>query len=86
MCAILGISKVKVFVPIGLDKETIDRIIGEGAAVVVVKGDYDVAVRAAFNDSESGSILIQDTSFEGYEKIPQVSLTHNMSPRSSAHS
>ena len=43
----------------------------EGADVRVIEGVYDEAVRLAAVDAEqSGSLLVQDTAWEGYETIP----------------
>jgi diaminopropionate ammonia-lyase len=44
----------------------------EGAAVLRVQGSYDAAVRAAANFAETpGRALVQDTAFDGYEKVPR---------------
>ncbi|KAM5470811.1 hypothetical protein MauCBS54593_003855 [Microsporum audouinii] len=71
MAKILGISS-EVFVGKNLDQHTRDRIASEGATVTVVKGDYDNAISAAAKkaDEHPNFILVQDTAFEGYEKIP----------------
>lgn len=46
-------------------------ILGEGARVTEVDGDYDEAVRAAaLLAAEPGSVLVQDTAWPGYEQIP----------------
>ncbi|EEQ33762.1 hypothetical protein McanMca71_003890 [Microsporum canis] len=71
MAKILGISS-EVFVGKNLDQHIRDRIASEGATVTVVKGDYDNAISAAAKkaDEHPNFILVQDTAFEGYEKIP----------------
>lgn len=66
-------TPVTVFVPNTMDKATQDRIRSEGAKVVVVDGNYDQAISVARREAEiSKSILMMDTSWEGYEEIPQV--------------
>ncbi|KAJ4303504.1 hypothetical protein N0V90_002400 [Kalmusia sp. IMI 367209] len=63
---------VTVFVPRAMDKATQDKISSEGAKVVVVDGDYDQAVMVARQEAEApDSILMMDTSWKGYEEIPQ---------------
>jgi diaminopropionate ammonia-lyase len=56
--------------------ETTKNLISqEGALVTVVDGDYDDAVRTAESRSdECNGILVQDTAWPGYEKIPRVSM------------
>ena len=56
-----------------MDKPTEDFIAGEGANVIRVFGDYDAAVAMAAKKACSSrmNVLVQDTSFEGYEKIPK---------------
>ena len=53
-------------------RETAARIAEEGAKVVWVDGDYDAAVRRAaeFADEQPGRALVQDTAWDGYEKVP----------------
>ena len=70
---ILGV-KVSVFVPRIMLAKTREFIKEEGAAVTIVDGDYDDAVRAAEKESKvAHGILIQDTAWPGYEEIPKVS-------------
>lgn len=62
-----------VFVPKNMDAGTQDKIANEGANVIVVDGDYDQAVLVARKEAEAPkSIMMMDTSWEGYETIPQV--------------
>lgn len=71
MASILGV-KAEVYVPKDLDLSTRQFIIDEGANVTVTSGDYDFAVHNAAQEAENqGGVLIQDTSFEGYEGIPK---------------
>lgn len=50
-----------------------DAIAMEGAEVVRVEGTYDAAVRKAATDAKRhGWIVISDTSWEGYERVPRL--------------
>ncbi|PCH43237.1 acetylornithine deacetylase [Wolfiporia cocos MD-104 SS10] len=72
MAALLSV-RCEIYVPRGLDSTTKALIASEGAEVVELQGDYDYAVceaNRAAKEARSG-ILIQDTAFEGYERIPQ---------------
>ena len=61
-----------VFVPDLMLRETAARIAEEGAKVVWVDGDYDAAVRRAaeFADEQPDRALVQDTAWDGYERVP----------------
>lgn len=60
-----------VYMPKGTTNERVRSIQAEGAQVKVIKGNYDEAVRLAANDAKEHSwILLQDTSWDGYERIP----------------
>lgn len=80
MGSILGLQ-VEVFVPRGVDEVTAGKIRDEGATVTVTvtqtDGSYDQAVRRAFDEAEAldggRGLLVQDTAFQGYEEIPNVS-------------
>jgi diaminopropionate ammonia-lyase len=65
----LGLG-ARVFMPSGSAAARIDAIRSEGARVTVVKGDYDDAVEAAAAREGTGSWLIQDTAWPGYEEVP----------------
>ncbi|MBO2455563.1 pyridoxal-phosphate dependent enzyme [Actinomadura barringtoniae] len=67
MAALLGLA-AHVFVPEGVHPAARAAIEAEGATVTDVPGPYDEAVRIA---SESGGLLVQDTAWPGYERIPQ---------------
>jgi diaminopropionate ammonia-lyase len=71
MAAHFGVEAT-VFVPRLMLPQTAARIADEGATVVRVDGDYDGAVRgaAAFAAEQSGRALVQDTAWEGYERVP----------------
>lgn len=76
MARILGIEAV-VFIPMDLDKGPENFIRGEGAKVVRVDGDYDLAVRTADEEGNKlGEVVVQDTAWEGYEEIPGVRSLH----------
>lgn len=62
-----------VFVPDVVTPSSIRAIQGEGARVSVVSEDYDKTVHLAADESQRqpGAVLIQDTSWPGYEDIPQ---------------
>ena len=64
--------KVNIFIPFGVSPEAIAAIESEGAVIHKTESSYDVAVEKAqdFKESVSGAILIQDTSWDGYEEIP----------------
>ena len=61
-----------VFVPDLMLRDTAARIAEEGAKVVWVDGDYDAAVRRAaeFADEQPDRALVQDTAWDGYERVP----------------
>jgi len=61
-----------VFVPEVVPPVVITRITHEGADLTVVAGDYDTAVAtaSAAADANPHAILVQDTAWEGYERIP----------------
>ncbi|OBT66235.1 hypothetical protein VE03_04360 [Pseudogymnoascus sp. 23342-1-I1] len=62
----------EIFVPTAVNGHTRELIVKEGAEVTVIQGDYDDSVRSAAEKTatSAGGLLIQDTSFEGYEDIP----------------
>lgn len=71
MASLLGIEAY-IYVPDFVDAETQRRIASEGAHIEVVPGDYDTTVAEATRHANhtQGGLLVQDTSFEGYEDIP----------------
>ncbi|MBI4429809.1 MAG: diaminopropionate ammonia-lyase [Ignavibacteriales bacterium] len=66
---ILGIP-ARVHVPAGTTEQRMEAIELE-RAVVVMGGTYDESLKRAANDGASGALLIQDTGWDGYEKIPK---------------
>ena len=72
----LGV-RARIYVPRVMVEATKQKIRQEGAEVIVVDGDYDVAVKEAERAAivQPGGLLIEDTAWPGYESIPQVSMT-----------
>lgn len=72
MAGLIGAS-VRIFVPRVVGAAAIRLIEAEGAEVVVVDEPYDSVVRraAASAAENADDILMQDTSWSGYEQIPQ---------------
>jgi len=69
VAALLGFA-ARIFVPAGTAQARIDAIAGEGAAVEVVEGTYEDAVARAAGEANARCLVISDTSWPGYEKIP----------------
>lgn len=71
MARLLG-QRAHVFVPQGVHPAAAAAIAAEGARITEVTGNYDEAVRraAAEVDATPAAILIQDTAWPGYERIP----------------
>lgn len=65
---LLGVP-ARIFMPAGSSEHRVRAIEREGVPVLV-GGTYDDAVAEAARAAEKGGLLIQDTAFEGYEKIP----------------
>ena len=64
-------QKALVFMPAHTVESRIRNIEKEGAEVRIIQGDYDSCVRISSETAQkNGYILIQDTSWPGYEKIP----------------
>ncbi|MFJ6086738.1 diaminopropionate ammonia-lyase [Streptomyces sp. NPDC092369] len=61
-----------VFVPRGVHPAAVTAIEDEGARITLVPGSYDEAVRRAADAAARGrdSVLVQDTAWPGYERIP----------------
>ncbi len=65
-------QKAVVLMPKGSTKTRFDNIAREGAKVTIEEVNYDECVRRAnamANETEHG-IMVQDTAWDGYEKIP----------------
>jgi len=68
----LGI-KATIHVPKTMDEATRAKLRDEGAIVNAVNGSYDDSIAAAMKESESSkSMLVMDTSWEGFERMPKV--------------
>lgn len=66
----LGQSAV-IYMPKGASRERIQAIEREGATVKVIDGNYDRAVKLAAETAKKNDwVVLQDTSWEGYEEIP----------------
>lgn len=72
MAALLDLPAT-VVVPQGVSERAIELIEKEGADVRVLDVPYDEAVRqaAALADDDPHALLVQDTSWPGYEDVPQ---------------
>lgn len=68
--ALVGMP-ARIFLPEGVSDEAIAGIRSEGAEATVLALPYDdVVAHAAQQGQAEGSLLVQDTSWEGYEEIP----------------
>jgi len=64
-------QKAVVYMPMGSPMASVERIRKLGAECIVTDVNYDDTVRLARKTAEeNGWILVQDTAWEGYEKIP----------------
>jgi diaminopropionate ammonia-lyase len=70
MARLLGLH-ARIYVPEGLARPRIEAIESEGAAVQVVAGDYDAAVRRSAEDAGERCLVMSDTSWPGYETVPR---------------
>lgn len=62
----------EIYMPIGSSKERLDNIKATGAYAEITDMNYDDAVRfAADRAAKNGGVIIQDTAWEGYTKIPR---------------
>ncbi|CEM61143.1 diaminopropionate ammonia-lyase [Treponema phagedenis] len=65
-------QKSKVFMPKGTARERLDNIRAENADADIYEYNYDECVRLADEYAKThNGILVQDTSWEGYEDIPR---------------
>ena len=71
LARLLGVSAT-VFVPAVMAPTVFNAIVAEGADVVRTDLDYDDAVAAAarFADDHPDRELVQDTAWDGYERVP----------------
>jgi diaminopropionate ammonia-lyase len=69
MAALLGLEAC-IYVPADMVPARIAAIEGEGASVTVVDGGYDDAVARSAQDAGARCLVISDTSWPGYERVP----------------
>lgn len=60
-----------IFVPRGLARSRIRAIRSEGARVKIVDGSYDDAIARSAREADENSLVVSDTSWDGYQDIPQ---------------
>jgi diaminopropionate ammonia-lyase len=70
MAKMLGLGS-RIWVPRGTVPARIEAIESEDAPVTVVNGSYDEAVRAAAGEASDRTLVVSDTSWEGYETVPR---------------
>jgi diaminopropionate ammonia-lyase len=70
MARLLGFD-ARIYVPAGTAQARIDAIASEGASVTVVDGTYDDAVARSTQDEGERCMVISDTSWPGYERVPR---------------
>ncbi|MGH9293570.1 MAG: diaminopropionate ammonia-lyase [Acidimicrobiales bacterium] len=70
MASMLGLG-CRVYVPAGTAAARIVAIESEGASVAVVEGTYDDAVARSAEDAAADCLVISDTSWPGYERVPR---------------
>lgn len=59
-----------IFVPRDMAEARREAIASEGAQVTIVDGSYDEAVEASARLADNTHLVISDTAWEGYERIP----------------
>ena len=59
-----------ILVPRDMVRARIAAIEAEGVGVAIVEGSYDVAVAAAARLADAQHLVISDTAWEGYERVP----------------
>ncbi|UCF68022.1 MAG: diaminopropionate ammonia-lyase [Acidobacteriota bacterium] len=65
----LGMT-ARIFLPAGTARARVEAIVREGAEVSLVDGSYDETVARAAASRTERALLIQDTAWRGYERIP----------------
>jgi len=69
MAKLLG-YRARIWVPTGTARARIDGIESEGASCTVVDGTYDEAVAVSAAEAAGDVLVISDTSWKGYTKVP----------------
>jgi diaminopropionate ammonia-lyase len=70
MGALLGLG-AHILVPEGTSRARMDAIESEGARVSVVEGDYDETIRRSAAEASDRCLVISDTSWPGYDRVPR---------------
>lgn len=72
LAKLLGI-RARIYTPSGVSEAAIEGIRSEGADIIELDAAYDDVVRAAAASTEGREteLLIQDTSWPGYERVPR---------------
>lgn len=70
MAGLLGL-RCLIFVPAGTVASRVSGIESEGAEVRVVDGSYDDAIRRSAQEADAETVVVSDTSWDGYEEIPE---------------
>ena len=70
VAAMLGWD-ARIYVPKGTVASRIEGISSEGAKVTVVDGTYDEAVARAAEDASKDTLVISDTAWPGYDRVPR---------------
>lgn len=60
-----------IYVPAGTVDARVSAIESEGARVTVVDGDYDAAVALAASTAGPDRLVVSDTSWPGYDRVPR---------------
>ena len=63
--------RAHILLPASADLARVEHIRLEGARITIVDGSYDEAVNAAARLDGATSLVISDTAWEGYEKVPR---------------
>jgi diaminopropionate ammonia-lyase len=69
MAALLGLDAA-IYVPDNTVSARIEAIASEGATVTVVDGGYNDAIARSAQDASETCLVISDTSWDGYERVP----------------
>ncbi len=69
LAALLGLDS-RIYVPADMVPARVAAIESEGAVVTVVDGGYDDAVARSAQDADERCLVISDTSWPGYERVP----------------
>lgn len=69
VAAMFGFA-AQIFLPAGTVASRVDAIAGEGAQVELVDGTYDEAVARAAAQADDTHLVVSDTSWPGYTRIP----------------